>query len=402
MITSLQKLFLFILFLFFAVTAYFILFVSLVSAQATGVPQGLELNGYAWSENIGWISLNCLTGGTGQSNICSISNYKVSVSSNGTLNGYAWSPNIGWIRFNFNSISEPQYPSGRGTVAESASLNGTYPNFSSRGWIRACAGTDSNDWCGNTNINPMSGNWDGWISLRGTGDISGISEYGFTTGNFGSPQYVWGGDVIGWVDFSSHLTFYEPPNITGLGCTIPDGQGSCNGNLTWTMPDNLVGQRVVKSWPQPVTELSTNRTGTNFPATLVYGSNIFAIRGTGNTDLARWDTNVSCQGANSAFNTTSGTCEPASVDSPNITLRANPPIVRRGASLIIEWTIQGLNPADGSCTIIGPGINQTVTTTGSETVVINNVSRYVMRCEGNFPTVEQVINASVLPSVIEI
>jgi len=36
-----------------------------------------EFNGYAYSENIGWISFNCKTGGDNQSNICAVSDYKV-------------------------------------------------------------------------------------------------------------------------------------------------------------------------------------------------------------------------------------------------------------------------------------------------------------------------------------
>src|SRR5680860_693470 len=40
--------------------------------QGTG-----EFDGYAWSDQIGWISFNCKTGGDNQSDICSTSNYKV-------------------------------------------------------------------------------------------------------------------------------------------------------------------------------------------------------------------------------------------------------------------------------------------------------------------------------------
>ncbi|MFA5392119.1 MAG: type II secretion system protein [Candidatus Paceibacterota bacterium] len=36
-----------------------------------------EFDGYVWAETIGWISFNCETGGNGQTDICSTSNYKV-------------------------------------------------------------------------------------------------------------------------------------------------------------------------------------------------------------------------------------------------------------------------------------------------------------------------------------
>lgn len=51
--------------------------------------------GYAWSENMGWISFNC----TNESN-CASSNYGVDVDMlTGEFSGYAWSSNIGWIDF---------------------------------------------------------------------------------------------------------------------------------------------------------------------------------------------------------------------------------------------------------------------------------------------------------------
>ncbi len=51
--------------------------------------------GYAWSENMGWISFNC----TNESN-CGSSNYGVDIDmETGDFSGYAWSSNIGWIDF---------------------------------------------------------------------------------------------------------------------------------------------------------------------------------------------------------------------------------------------------------------------------------------------------------------
>lgn len=60
-----------------------------------------ELEGYAWGENAGWISFNCLTGGANGDNICATSNYKVTIDpATGEWDGYAWSENFGWISFN--------------------------------------------------------------------------------------------------------------------------------------------------------------------------------------------------------------------------------------------------------------------------------------------------------------
>lgn len=62
-----------------------------VSSDANG-----NLSGWAWSENYGWISFNCLTDSS-----CGSSSYKVTVNqTTGDFNGYAWSQNLGWISFN--------------------------------------------------------------------------------------------------------------------------------------------------------------------------------------------------------------------------------------------------------------------------------------------------------------
>ncbi len=60
-----------------------------------------EVEGYAWSDTIGWTSFNCKTGGEGGTNNCGTSNYKVTINpATGEWDGYAWNSNIGWISFN--------------------------------------------------------------------------------------------------------------------------------------------------------------------------------------------------------------------------------------------------------------------------------------------------------------
>jgi len=73
-----------------------------VSSGADGI-----LSEWAWSENFGWISFSCTTGGSDGGNICCSQNpppcsdYGVTVAtSTGEFDGYAWSGNIGWISFN--------------------------------------------------------------------------------------------------------------------------------------------------------------------------------------------------------------------------------------------------------------------------------------------------------------
>ncbi len=60
-----------------------------------------DLHGYAWSDNYGWLSFNCLEGSESKTSVCGTSNYKVSIDQhNGEWSGHAWSSNIGWISFN--------------------------------------------------------------------------------------------------------------------------------------------------------------------------------------------------------------------------------------------------------------------------------------------------------------
>jgi hypothetical protein len=186
----------------FAVSVIFAISGSVASAQ---IPE-IELGGYAWSSNIGWISLNCATGGVGGASVCPgsagpgpKSDYKVTIEEvTGNMTGYAWSSNIGWIRFGGLS----GFPTATGNVAQNARVTGTYPNLTMQGWARACAGTDSSaNSCDTMANNPDAGGWDGWISLRGTSP-----NYGVNINNFGSAQYVWGSTVVGWIDMSSRAT----------------------------------------------------------------------------------------------------------------------------------------------------------------------------------------------------
>ena len=119
------------------------------------------LSGYAWSDNIGWVSL-------------SGSNYGIAIDNNGKLSGYAWSDNIGWITANESELSGcPQNPCR-------AKLNGNA--FS--GWLRALSN---------------GGGWDGWISLSGNSPSYGVTQNQSTAALSG---YAWGSTVVGWLDFS--------------------------------------------------------------------------------------------------------------------------------------------------------------------------------------------------------
>lgn len=104
-------------------------------AVATSTPT-IRLTGYAWSENIGWISFKD-------------GSIPVKVETDGRLVGYAWSENIGWIQFGgLSGIPTTPYES-----KSQAKLNGS----TLRGWARAVSGMSGDN----------RGGWDGWIALKG-------------------------------------------------------------------------------------------------------------------------------------------------------------------------------------------------------------------------------------------
>ena len=59
-----------------------------------------SMGGYAWSANVGWVSMSCENEST-----CGAVDYGVDLASNGTLSGYAWNNNIGWISFNESELA---------------------------------------------------------------------------------------------------------------------------------------------------------------------------------------------------------------------------------------------------------------------------------------------------------
>jgi len=158
-------------------------FIMHVTANAQG--QSGAITGYAWSDTIGWISLN----GSG---------YGLLIDTDGKLSGYAWSDNVGWVSANESELAGcPQNPC-RAKLQES-NLNG---------WLKALAGGSS-----------QSGGWEGWISLSGSSPNYGVTKNpdGTFTG------YAWGSDVVGWVDFSFAQTNYAicAPS-TAYTCTGAD------------------------------------------------------------------------------------------------------------------------------------------------------------------------------------
>ena len=244
-----------------------------------------NLYGFAWSENLGWISFNsknCDTDGDGTMEVgegtvgCPpvgtiIPAYGVYLPKGGTeqrfFKGYAWSANIGWIRFDppDAASTDPLVTDCHNSPAYLLSGN------EAGGLVRACAGAANTDCSGGANS--AAGGWDGWICLQGVGAFS----YRVT---LPAPSYdefrdwAWGGGgtstngtnaVVGWISFnclnrgvctaataeggpSNYKVTYEPentaPTVSGMQldgspkyCNVGPGEGQISFGWTYTDTD---------------------------------------------------------------------------------------------------------------------------------------------------------------------
>ena len=165
---------------------------------------GHNVLGFAWSENIGWISFNssncdtdnngfidtdAITQGCGGDNLTDIVfDYGVNVDlTTGNFSGYAWSSNVGWISFQENDA--PNY------------------EFNSDCSDASCIGENNCTACYNSTDNNVYG-WakiltsgdDGWLKMNGAwNDGVNISNNSFA-------GWAWNDDNnnmgIGWVSFN--------------------------------------------------------------------------------------------------------------------------------------------------------------------------------------------------------
>lgn len=265
--------------------------------------QSDRLLGWAWSDNIGWISMNCTN-----TNSCTTVDYGVTFSETGgswALTGWAWSDNIGWIDFSQASVTAVDRSlHGDGTVHATIAepycdttdpyQTDTMGDVEPLGGAYICTDSSDND------------GWNGVISFSDTtpvsyGPVADAVDDTADGWDWDDDQYylmdgyAWGGEVVGWIKFScqdsdgggadtntcgsvGYGVFMEPfffdltasAGVTALGALDYDGSTS----FIWTLaPDiditSCVAGYGIGSWmntpskatnPSPISELVTNIT----------------------------------------------------------------------------------------------------------------------------------------------
>ncbi len=198
------------------VLSFFCLF-SLVDIASAGTG---SMHGWAWSDNIGWVSFNC-----DNDYRCSTNDndYGVIIGEDSVLTGYAWSDNLGWISFNSSEL----------VGCPSGACNARLVNGKIVGWAKQINDSET-----------------GWIKL-GPIDVEGI-DYGVTVTGEDVTGWAWS-DVFGWLSFnctndnscatSNYAVTYEPPDVI---------VGNLSTDIRYCAHDSLVtvndGLAVIFSW----------------------------------------------------------------------------------------------------------------------------------------------------------
>ena len=216
-----------------------------------------NISGYAWSENVGWISFNSISDGSSV-------DYGVNLdTTTGNLSGYAWSETVGWIDLD----PAAPYPEEPNHSAQVDTTNLGTGNASITGWAKVLSANGNGS--------------DGWIKFTNT--------YIDSSGNLHG--WAWGSNVVGWISFNSadpgasgggdYKVVYQSSATLTVNCnssTISvDQTTQCQANYD---PDG--------SGPQPSTDVSTSTTWTSFSSSIatIDASGLVTAVGAGTANMS--------------------------------------------------------------------------------------------------------------------
>lgn len=337
------------------------------------------LAGWLWSDNIGWVSLNC-----SDTSSCSTSQYGVVIDYvTGELSGMAWSSNVGWISFNKSQTTgcpSSTYGCAATAVLKSsgASNSAAFPHVV--GWAKALSV--------NTSTNKV---WDGWISLScyNTNTCS-TSNYGVVLPNNGTTSigttfgylsgYAWGSTTVGWIDVAYVNVTPGSSEITLVSDKASVSSSTDTVTLTWDSPKtNTVYSSCTASgggtdWNGSVsTTFPASKTVTvpNDPTTFSVSCSTGTVTDTATVDVDIdyvWD----------------------------LSLNAIPDIVTAGMSSTFSWATTGAAPNGTNCEAVAPTWTTSTSQSGSQ--VISNILTgitHAYRCTPPGPNTPKTATASV-------
>lgn len=403
------------------------------SAAVTNMPSGvIDLNGYMWSSTIGWISLNCKTGGLGGSDVCDDSDYKVTISSIGNLSGFAWSSNIGWIRF--GGLNATTFPTTGGVAAVNAQVAGNYSTDATLtlafdGWARACAGiTPNTETCPSIGTNSKAGGWDGWIALRGTNfqlrfQSDGTMFVDNEAGTTNKDGFFWGSTNVGWIAADAGMTWSQVSAtlIGDNGCIIPLNGNKCNVTLTWQFSPSsgvnvVVDPNLYKE--SPVSGIISSSLGSTISQSLYYNTpTVYRVR-SGTTNLGspkRVVANCDLDNDNT-WSTTTLKCVLDPTIPPMVTLTTKRSVIRSGSTADLDWSFSGGTTKNGDCVLTGPTITANYIKTYPSTVPVDapknsgtlttgsltSFSNFNLTCTNAAGKASASVTIEIIPTVTEI
>lgn len=324
-------------------TVFFLLVIlSSVAALGLASPHALSqgsqpIFGYAWSDTIGWIDLNCANSG-----VCASNPFALSVDSSGAVTGDAWSENVGWVSANATDLA------GCPSAPCSATLSSSY--FA--GWLKALSGSSA-----------QSGGWDGFINLSGP-------NYGVTQTGSAFSGFAWGDMVVGWVDFSLASSVLKcAPTLSCVGNSI---HNSCSG----------------QDVPCPPTELCVAGACIQCMPTFSCVGNAVHNSCSGK--------DVPCPPTEFCV---AGACIPPNPPpSPVVSIRLSPTLVRSGGMTQVIWSTT--NVASCSVSENNPSINDSWTglSDNQTSSPINHQTIYKLSCTGtDGSTITSTATVNIIP-----
>jgi hypothetical protein len=385
-------------FLKFSFVFAIFIFISLFSFTKTASAKTSDhvLHGYAWSDNIGWVSFNCADR---PSSVCTKSPYSVVIDyATGKMSGYAWSSNIGWIAFgseadtgcpHYDSNNSNNMPNCRGTAILKAGAYGTAPFPYIMGWARALSYNSA---------------WDGWISLSChnydsidntfcdsrsfvlTLPNDGTTAIGTSGGSITGK--AWGSTVVGWLDFTNVTV--TPGNTAIMLSANPTSVSGLNQSTTLT-------------WESPTQTNYTSCTASNTANDNTWTGSVTTPSGSTNPVYTQTKSvNVPADPTTYTISCTDG----SKVDTASVTvdvnyvwdvaLKATPGVILENGSSIFNWETSGNVPVGTTCAGINPNGWTTQTgLIGNETLtnIISSIKRTII-CTPPSPNAQKSSTAS--------